>query len=469
MPDESPQISFREEWRCDGYLSLGGINARSNNVYIRRTKYDHSAKITFSALFERGSTDQIAHFVGNSGLRFSSKLYGDVALTGECLALSADGMTLEGVVRRLDIGIEPLSVKVVERQTVQVQFTPTHMAQPAVRNLVRHWTGEIKALSEERERELMRLDTPIGRATFSQYFHWETAYVQDVHAVVQVPVPTLSVDVDDGKRTPDIGSLVNALAEYLVSFEALLSFLSRRQVRWTEIEVITEGKADLGTPVSAARHLRNNFGSREPPDPLIVPARLGPRDLDDLLKRLLASQYKGSVEVAVNYLNSRWGREFIESKLVSAFTAFETLVNGIDSMDGTDVTLSTPLFRSLRKELEREIKRFSIEHGVAEARAEMYTKLGELQRRPIIPRAVSILKRYRVRWNDLWTDNANLQDALNELYRRRGTFIHAGRIDNYGDAISDTERLHTLAERLVYNLVGGKTEWLHPFAYPNRR
>jgi hypothetical protein len=99
---------------------------------------------------------------------------------------------------------------------------------------------------------------------------------------------------------------------------------------------------------------------------------------------------------------------------------------------------------------------------------EMQAKLSELQRRPIVPRAVSILNRYGVRWQGLRSGDAELEGELNEAYARRSKFVHTGRIDNYADAVADADWLHTLAERLVYNLLGGKKEWLQPFAYPSR-
>jgi hypothetical protein len=51
---------------------------------------------------------------------------------------------------------------------------------------------------------------------------------------------------------------------------------------------------------------------------------------------------------------------------------------------------------------------------------------------------------------------------------KRSQFIHRGWIDDYNEAMNDTDRIHTLTERLVYALLGGKNEWLCPFAHFSR-
>jgi len=466
MHPKDPQISFREELHCDGLLSTGDVNARSHGFSISRVKYHYSAEITFVAFLGPELSHKTDDLLASPSLRFTSK-YGDLALVAECLGLRSDATKLEGIVTKLDIGIAAVS-EVPAKQTVKVQFTPTRLAQAEVRSLVHYSTGEIKALSDENERELMVLDTLFGRGTFSKSIGYEEAYAEDVRTNVQVPVPTLCIEVDESHRTVDVGSLAKAIAEYLVPFEALASFLSRRQVRWTEIDVTSEGYGDNG-PISSARRLRSTFGSSEPDNPLIVPARLGERNLDEMLRSFLACPYRESVEHTVNYLNAHWGREFIESKLANAFIAFETLVNGIDSIDGSNATLAAPLFRDLRTKLESHIRQFSIDHRLNECtRMEMCRKLSELRRRPLVPRAVSLVSRYGVRWQDLWPGGANLERELSKAHARRNRFIHSGRIDDFGDAVVDADRLHTLTERLLYNLLGGKKEWLHPSAYPSR-
>lgn len=470
MDGKEPQISFREEWRCDGLLSTAAISVPLPNISISRTKYRHSAEIAFSGhLGPDNSPKIITNLFSSPTLRFSSRLHRDTVLIAECVLLRSHANILEGVVTKLDIGVAPFP-KAPTWQAVKVRFTPTHLAQSEVGTLVRSWTGEIRTLSDDDQRPLMALDTPLGQGTFSQYIAYEDAYVEGVRASVQIPIPTLSIDINRDSRTIDVGALLEGVTAYLAPFEVLISFLSRRQVQWAEIEVVSKSDEDHSQTISSARRLRSTLGSDEPDNLLIVPARLGERDLNEMLQVLLACPYRESVEHAIYYLNAHWRRGTIEARLANAFTAFETLVNGIDSVDQTDTTLTQPVFKSLRTILETHIKRFSIDHGVDKlVRKEIYAKLSELQRRPIISRAISKFNKYEVRWKEFRSNDATPEEALSKAYERRSKFLHTGRIDDYGDAVADADWLHTLTERLVYNLLGGKKEWLHPFAYPSKR
>jgi hypothetical protein len=186
-----------------------------------------------------------------------------------------------------------------------------------------------------------------------------------------------------------------------------------------------------------------------------------------MIKTLINCPYRRPIKHAINYLNINWKRESsIEIKLMGAFTAFETIVNGRGEVEKSNLTVSSKDFRKLRIVLKKKIKEFSTEHQWnKEVREEIYSKLCELQYRPIVPRALSLLKRYKVGGEDLWPDNVSLEEGLKQVYARRSQFIHRGQIDNYNEAMNDTGRIHTLTERLVYALLGGKKEWLWPFAY----
>lgn len=214
--------------------------------------------------------------------------------------------------------------------------------------------------------------------------------------------------------------------------------------------------------ISFARRLRTIFGSAEAKERLIWPERLGKSDLDKILQTFINCPYKKPIEHTINYLNINWKRESsIERKLMGAFTAFETIVNGIGEVEQSNLTVSSADFRKLRIVLKKKIKEFSTEHQWnKEVREEIYSKLCELQYRPIVPRALSLLKRYKVGGEDLWSDNVSLEEGLKQTYARRSQFIHRGQIDDYNEAMNDTDRIHTLTERLVYALLGGKREWL---------
>nr|AEO45963.1 hypothetical protein [uncultured bacterium] len=463
MNGDLPEVVFREELRIEGTFS--SVREKSVDVFceIKRVKYSHNSEIKFKARSRIADDRSLTHLIRSGNLVLRGTLHRYFQVYAECVVLSAGDDFIEGIVKCIDIGDFTFSDQ-PERQTVLVRFTPCPIAEPEVTSLVRYWTGEIRPYREEDGNRDVNLDTDIGVASFSRHSVYEDAQVDNMVANVQVPVPTLSITVNEVDLTNNLHYLIERLTYFLGSLETLLSFLSRRQVRWVQIEVVTELGGEAG--IKSARRLQTAYGSDLPPEPLVVPARLETSDLGSLMSAFQESQYQEPVEHAVHYLNSHWRPGFIEGKFGNAFIGFETLINGISSVDGSDTTLSQRMFKRLRGEIDRHIKRFAEENSISiECRKELYGKVGELQRRPIIPRALQLIELYAVPWRDLWPQGADLEVELRKAYSRRSKFMHTGKIDDYRAAIADAQRVHSLGERLIYNLVGAKRAWLHPAAY----
>lgn len=463
ITDKEPRIDFRHQFSCDGTLSAGTVSIPVDGFSVSRTKYQTSIEIGFSTHVATQHSDKSDELFRHDPLEFRGRLYRQRDVSARCHALRVSDNKIEGTISELDIDVRQLDKSPI-KQTVLVQFTPTDLALSELQTVVHDWSGEMKAFDDEK-RKPMTLDLNCGVGEFSRRYSYEDAYVDDVRATVRIPMPTLVMHINEACRTTDMNSLITSVAEQIGNVEAIISFLSRRQVRWTEIEVISKGD-DQRSDIVGARRLRSTFGSGEPQYPLIRSIVLGERDLNDVLQAFVSSPYRESIEHTINYLNAHWRKDFLESDLANSFTAFETLINGIDSLDGTDSAVPPAAFKQLRTVLEQQIKDFSNVSGWdKQTRKEMYSKLAELQRRPVVPRAVSLLRHYNVDWADVWDPGSDLEEELNKAYARRSRFIHVGRIDDFREAALDAERMHTLTERLLYNLLGGKQEWIYPSAY----
>ena len=443
-----------------GTIAGDEMSCTSDSFVISRNKYGYRTEISFSATLAPESRTAIRALLGKGHFTFSGDCNG-ATLRADCLALSVHDNRVEGTVLWFDYAVRDAPNGVIW-DIATVQFTPTDLAQSEVEKVVRYWTGEVKGQPDDSRP--MRLTTSIGDGTFSRNVAFEDALVGDLEVDVHIPVPTLVLQIKGLLREAPAAQLLDSILATVASIEPVISFLSRRQVRWVETELLSERRQE--TPLLQVRRSRSIFGSRKPPEPLIWAARLGRDDLAQIYRNYIESPYREPIEHAITYLNAHWQQDFIDEQFANAFTAFETVVNGVSAVDGDDRLLSDEAFGDFRRVLEESIAKFAASRNLDKNwRAEMYGRLLELRRRSIVPRTLKLLDRYSVRWQIMWRGDADIGRELQEVYKRRSLFLHTGRIIDYRQAKADSIRLHFLAEQLVYRILGAKNDWLHTIAY----
>ena len=84
---------------------------------------------------------------------------------------------------------------------------------------------------------------------------------------------------------------------------------------------------------------------------------------------------------------------------------------------------------------------------------------------PIRQRIVTLLTNTGVEWKDLWPDGVDLEDGLYAAYMVRNSFVHEGVVADRENATRQQMRIRSLAERLLYLVLGGRREWLDDLAY----
>lgn len=461
MPNsQDRELAFPEHFRCAGTVTSDEISCTTDSFVISRNKYTYRTEIRFSAHVGSENRTAIRELLSKGKCRFSAtSTVGP--LIADCFALAGDDNKLEGTVQWFDYASSQVP-NTTTWDIAAVQFTPTDLAQPAVSNVVRYWTGEVKGRPDDSR--VMRLTTAVGDGTFSRNVAFEDAVVGDLEVDVHIPVPTLVLQLTGVLRESPASEVLDAISTTAASIEPVISFLSRRQVRWVETQLLS--KREQGTQLFEVRRLRSVFGSQKPPQPLIWPARLGQDNLAQIYRNYVDSPYRESIEHAVIYLNAHWQQGFIEEQFANAFTAFETVVNGVTAVDGNDRSLSDEDFRDLKRSLAESIANFAAVNNLDNRwRGEMYARLSELGRRSIVPRALELLDRYSVPWRIMWRGGADIGSELREAYKRRSIFLHTGRIVDFDQVRADSVRVHFLAEQLVYRILGANKDWLHSFAY----
>jgi len=374
------------------------------------------------------------------------------------------GRDFKGSAQELRVGEEKI-VGDIGWQVINCYLWETPIAQPEVDHFERWWTGELRGhrLPGSKKAPINRITFSLGRFRFSLHFDFEVSATPTARELLlRIPRPTLYANLTKSRRDSDIRKLLLTLESELDDFTRVLTFLSRRHVRWSRMTVMTQMEQNSQTEISEYARIRGSRSSHRPRDiaGLINPYRLDPDALDQLFQAYRSLPTKKSVGAAIIYIIAAYDSVFVDAKLATAYTAFEAVVSALSEQAGRSRTLSSNAFHRLSRALKKTISEFAVTEQLLNEEADALTaKLPELQRRPIVNQAVMLIETMHVQWQDLWPAGLTLQEVIQPIFARRNRFIHAGDIGHVRQATADSRRLLVLTERLIFALLGGNTDW----------
>jgi hypothetical protein len=464
MDEETPEASYTTTIHGSGTLYNGEkqLAVIVAGFTLERGKYSYDAAWTISGMIQKDHTQKLSTLVyGGGPLRLEGvTASGTPVFAGVIRIGMMQGSHFRAEAADVQIGPSGLAQS-PERQTVTVYLTETSIAREEFDIVSQFWTGEVKGEGEKAT--LPTWSSQLGTFELSVRFEWRKVRVGTSKARTGIPRPAFFIGMS--QPTPDIEALIATLVAELPAVVRILSFLSRHHIDWCEIAVHS-----LGGPGAFAKtnSWKRSWSTPRPSYlyPLVNRHRLPNDFLDRMLTRFRDLPYKDAVGLAIGFLIGADESEYFENNVISAFTSLETLVSAISEHEGTAHILPPAMFEGLRDELKTRIKEYSRGRGIVPGqRAALYAKLLELSRAPIVERIVELVQRHQIEWSDLWPVGANLEQELRQAYERRSALIHAGRIVDADKSQADRLRMKTLAERLLYKLLGGQPEWLEPSAY----
>ena len=278
-------------------------------------------------------------------------------------------------------------------------------------------------------------------------------------------VPKLQLDLEPRRFRKRIETFEDALGQDLQDICVILALIGRRHAAWHSISILS--LMEDGHVETAVSHRPGPppVDSRDVA-PLIHSKPFGAEAFHSLLENFRAHDLKATIEAAVVYTTAYYNSEYDDARLVYAFTALEALVNGWSASRNEDVLVSDRDFATLRSVVQPVVRRWAKAEGLDTAtRKQLYAKIGELRRPPIIPRVVRIVDSLSIQWDDLWEAGAGLAASLEQAYGRRSQFLHQGTLPEWPSARRDAIRVAVLAERIVFALLGGSADWIWPPAY----
>jgi hypothetical protein len=467
MVDTSPVVEVEQIIQGVGNLIRGEDSIPVASFSLKRMKYDRATEWKFTAHVGGEHWEKWALFTaaGISPLRFEGRVDDENEITISHLDwnLRIRGR-LEAEVREWSMGRKIVPFNPTS-QSVHLQLSGTPLALAEIEYPILDWSGEIRGGGTKRLPILF--DSVLGEVSFSRRYVYEHALVGGAKSTLQIPVTSFVLKLTSQSCFSDLDVLMEKLDSEIEDALRVISFLSRRHVRWFWTKVISVSDSQEGRNFDEAEWNRS-IGRTEGREvrPLINPLRPPPDGLGKMIARFRDLPFKTAASSAIVYLIASQHSEHVESHLVNAFTALESLVSGWGEAHGTNHTLSSAHFKQLCKTLKVDVSAFATQSGLGPNTVrEMLDKLPELRRRPIVDQVIDLLHELDVPWQDLWPEGADLRMGIKEAFGRRNRFVHAGQLSSVAQAHVDATRIHAIAERILFLLIGGELGWQDFRAY----
>lgn len=466
-----PDITLREELRLTGSLNAGGPDPIPlASILLRRWPNRHPGEMEFEAVVAPQDANTLEAAVTSRPypLLVEGQVHADKPFRFRAEWRHISGNRTKGVADWLEIGKRHLDAT-PEHQWLAVYFTPTPLALSEPRSPVAHSTGELKVDDPDRDRQPpLQVPTALGTLQFAMRYRFEKATADSAQAVIRVGAPAATLDMSEDPRR-DLLALGRHLIDEVEDFETVASFLGRRQMRWHALEIASRGQSDDGQKWwEEFLVFRNAYSTDAPRYPFVNALRLADNGIEELLEGYRAAKYNEPLKHAINFLLGRWQTRSIETGVISAFLAFETLVNGINRVDGTGGLIERESFRALAQELQTAIRDFGTEKQWRDSQiSTLASRAGNMNRVSLPDRAVAVLNRFGAEWRDLWGSEADqLRTHIRDAYALRSKLLHAGQVDDYRALWLAGARIYSLTERLILLMIDGDPQSLvDPRAY----
>lgn len=306
--------------------------------------------------------------------------------------------------------------------------------------------------------------TPFGQATLGDSFQFLDRDYSPKDIAVEHHRGFLYFYLENPTIT-DWDKLVDELDKVTELPLLVLSFLSRRLIRWYELQLFFSPKDSSSGEFQIINLYR--IGARDSYEDnyhLIEQAALSNGSFQTILDAFARSEAEigTALRRAIAFLIASYDADlYLESSIVSTYTAIEILVSALSSHNGKEMIMTRSEFEQLREKLKTDLEEL---FGDAEMKKkQVLEKAGELRRRSLFERLVELLNAANVSFDDLWENEDSVQ-GLHEILKRRNDLIHRGS-EVSSQYTVDEFRLRIILERWILQLLGFPLDHLSPLAY----
>jgi hypothetical protein len=152
---------------------------------------------------------------------------------------------------------------------------------------------------------------------------------------------------------------------------------------------------------------------------------------------------------------------YLESHLMSSYSALESMVSGLSDNKGYSSLLGKGQYKKFRKKMidliENEFDDENLINGLSK-------KLAEFQRRPYFDQLLSVLNDYPIDSSLLWPPETDVNTELHNIIKRRNNLIHKGLVDTGNISRFDLNRIQKMIELLILKLLDCPNEAINKYS-----
>jgi hypothetical protein len=238
----------------------------------------------------------------------------------------------------------------------------------------------------------------------------------------------------------------------------LLSFIGRKRVICYEADISFK-KGNTKHQIFARYRTWQGFYNL-PSDQsflrsLITPNTLRSGIFSQLINSYRNSKYNKIINRTIPYLLTSYEDGYLETHLVNAYAALESMIAGLDEDDSSGFILDKSIFNSLAGKIKKVINTEISDKYIAR---NIINKIPELRRQGITERLINLLEKFNANTDLIWPSECNKTKELHEIIKRRNKLIHTGVIEDGSISYFDLSRIQKLTELWILKLIGCSDE-----------
>jgi hypothetical protein len=306
--------------------------------------------------------------------------------------------------------------------------------------------------NDEKERLGIRWETARGKFQLIDNYEYISETQNNQPITLQIQNNSLFISYVPSVSS-DIKSILYQLPQFLDDDFSLLSFIGRQRIVCYEA---TASIDDNKTKFKAFCRYKSWRGFYNLPSDqsflrsLIRPKALQEGVFDHLLKAFQSSPYKAIIAKTIPYLITSYEDGYVETHLVQAYAALESMVDGIGETLNQSYLLGNGPFDKLAGKIRELIRAEVNDSDIAQG---IIKKLPELRRKSFLDRLLFLLEAQKINTELIWPPETDEAKEFHELLKRRNLLIHTGSVGQGDISLFDLNRVQKLVELWILKLL----------------
>lgn len=329
-------------------------------------------------------------------------------------------------------------------------------------NYILSYDGTIERRGNDKERKGIYWENSQGKANLIDNYEYVSGGEDNKDVSIRIRTNSLFLTIIPEEEM-EIKELLIQLPTILYEDLRLLSFIGRKRIICSEASVRVQ--SENNTSHAFARYKTWGGFYNLPADQGIMRSLLKPNALHEgvfknLIENYRKSEYKAVIDRTIPYLITSYEDGYLETHLINAYAALESMVDGIGSTLNQEYLTGNNQFKKFSKIIEERIRVEIEDPEIAEG---IIKKIPELRRRIFLDRLLNLITNQGVNTNLIWPPNTDEAKEFQNLIKRRNLLIHQGILEPGNSCLYDLNRVQKLVELWILKLLDCPVDAINEF------